>query len=48
LKPVNNKGDLPSHPKNFHHFVAEVVDDFDGDAAVEGGGEGPGYGSVKG
>jgi hypothetical protein len=37
-----------SNPKNFHYFVAEVVDDFDGDAAVEGGGEGPGYGSVKG
>lgn len=44
---------LLRHAKYFHHFVAEVVDDFDGDAAglgfVEGAGcvaveSGPGLG----
>src|SRR6266540_1506852 len=28
------------HPKNFHDLVAEVVDDFDGDAVVLRDGEG--------
>jgi hypothetical protein len=34
--------DRSSNWKHFHHLIAEVVDDFDGDAAGGGCGEGAG------
>jgi hypothetical protein len=37
-----------SHPEDFHDLVAEVVDDFDGDAAVFGFIEGAGGVAVEG
>jgi hypothetical protein len=38
---------LPLHPKNLHHLVAQVVDDFDGNSAGLGFGEGAGSVAVQ-
>ena len=39
---------VSSHPEHLHHFIPEVVDDFDGDAAGWGLGEGAGRVAVQG